>query len=124
MCCGPRWMRRGTCTLPTRESGFVDVRVVFLNRRHRGAPGQGRGLYAAANAFWDGLAAHRRNAGLAGLSVVWGLWEQPSAMTAHLSDRDLARINCSGLAAMNPGQALRLFDAALTIITPWRWPPA
>ena len=81
-----------------------------------GAPGQGN--YAAANAFLDGLAAHRRTAGLAGLSVAWGLWEQPSAMTAHLSGRDLARISSSGLAAMNPGQALKLFDAALTIDHP------
>jgi polyketide synthase 1/15 len=81
-----------------------------------GAPGQGN--YAAANAFLDGLVAHRRTAGLAGVSLVWGLWEQPSAMTAHLSDRDRARINCTGLAAMNPEQALRLFDAALTINHP------
>ena len=81
-----------------------------------GAPGQGN--YAAANAFLDGLAAHRRAAGLVGVSLAWGLWEQPSAMTAHLSGRDLARINSSGLAAMNPGQALELFDAALTIDHP------
>jgi polyketide synthase 1/15 len=81
-----------------------------------GAPGQGN--YAAANAFLDGLAAHRRTLGLAGVSLAWGLWEQPSAMTAHLSDRDRARINRSGLAAMNPEQALQLFDAALTINHP------
>jgi len=81
-----------------------------------GAPGQGN--YAAANAFLDGLAAHRRTVGLAGVSLAWGLWEQPSAMTAHLSDRDRARINRSGLAAMNPEQALQLFNAALTINHP------
>ncbi|BCI88651.1 hypothetical protein NIIDMKKI_38570 [Mycobacterium kansasii] len=49
-----------------------------------GAPGQGS--YAAANAFLDGLAAHRREHGLAGLSVAWGLWEQPSTMTRHLGN--------------------------------------
>ena len=81
-----------------------------------GAPGQGN--YAAANAFLDGLAAHRRTVGLAGVSLAWGLWEQPSAMTAHLSDRDRARINRSGLAAMSPEQALQLFDTALTINHP------
>jgi polyketide synthase 1/15 len=81
-----------------------------------GSPGQGN--YSAANAFLDGLAAHRQAAGLAGVSVAWGLWEQPSGMTAHLSSRDLARMRRSGLAAMNPGQSLELFDAALAINHP------
>jgi polyketide synthase 1/15 len=81
-----------------------------------GAPGQGN--YAAANAFLDGLAVHRRAVGLAAVSLAWGLWEQPSAMTARLSGRDLARISRSGLTAMNPEQALRLFDAALAINHP------
>jgi polyketide synthase 1/15 len=81
-----------------------------------GAPGQGN--YAAANAFLDGLATHRRAMGLPGVSLAWGLWEQPSAMTAHLSGRDLTRISRSGLAAMSPQQALELFDAALAINQP------
>ena len=54
-----------------------------------GTPGQGN--YAAANSFLDGLAAYRRAQGLAGLSVAWGLWEQASAMTQHLAERDKAR---------------------------------
>jgi 4-hydroxyphenylalkanoate synthase len=81
-----------------------------------GAPGQGN--YAAANAFLDGLAAHRQAAGLPGVSLAWGLWARSSAMTAHLSGRDLARLNRDGLAAMSPGQALELFDAALTVDHP------
>jgi 4-hydroxyphenylalkanoate synthase len=81
-----------------------------------GSPGQGN--YSAANAFLDGLAAHRQAAGLAGLSIAWGMWEQPGGMTAHLSSRDLARISRSGLAPMNPGQALELFDTALAIDHP------
>jgi 4-hydroxyphenylalkanoate synthase len=39
-------------------------------------------------------------------------------MTAHLSSRDLARMSRSGLAPMNPGQAVELLDAALTINNP------
>ena len=81
-----------------------------------GAPGQGN--YAAANAFLDGLAAHRQAAGLAGISLAWGMWEQPGGMTAHLSGRDLARMSRSGLAPMNPEQALELLDASLAIDNP------
>ncbi|BBC63203.1 hypothetical protein MMRN_00990 [Mycobacterium marinum] len=78
-----------------------------------GSPGQGN--YAAANTFLDALAAHRRATGLAGLSVQWGLWEQTSAMTGHLGERDLARIRRSGLAPMSIGQAVELLDAAVLL---------
>jgi 4-hydroxyphenylalkanoate synthase len=81
-----------------------------------GAAGQGN--YAAANAFLDGLAAHRQAAGLPAVSLAWGLWARSSAMTGHLSGRDLARLNRDGVAAMNPDQALELFDAALAVDHP------
>ncbi len=81
-----------------------------------GSPGQGN--YSAANAFLDGLAAHRQAARLAGISLAWGMWEQPGGMTAHLSSRDLARMSRSGLAPMNPEQALELLDASLVIDHP------
>ncbi|VBA57765.1 type I polyketide synthase [Mycobacterium attenuatum] len=76
-----------------------------------GTPGQGN--YAAANSFLDGLATHRRAVGLPGLSVAWGLWEQASAMTRHLEDRDKARMSRAGLATLSTGQALELLDAAM-----------
>ncbi len=76
-----------------------------------GTPGQAN--YAAANSFLDGLAAYRRAHGLAGLSVAWGLWEQTSAMTAHLGDRDRARMSRIGLASLSTEQALQSFDAAM-----------
>jgi len=76
-----------------------------------GAPGQGN--YAAANAFLDALAIHRHSHGLAATSLGWGLWEQASTMTAHLSDRDRARMRRTGLVAMTAEQAVEFFDSAL-----------
>ncbi len=78
----------------------------------------GQGNYAAANAFLDGLAAHRHAAGLAGVSLAWGLWEQASAMTGHLTDRDRARMSRGGVAAMTAEQAVEMFDTALTLDRP------
>jgi polyketide synthase 7 len=76
-----------------------------------GTPGQAN--YAAANSFLDGLAAFRRAHGLPGLSLAWGLWEQASAMTAHLADRDKARMSRVGLAPLSTEQALELFNTAM-----------
>jgi len=41
------------------------------------------------------------------------LWEQASAMTRHLGERDLARMNRIGLAPLSTEQALKLFDDAM-----------
>ncbi|OMC23834.1 polyketide synthase [Mycobacterium colombiense] len=81
-----------------------------------GTPGQAN--YAAANSFLDGLAAYRRAHGLAGLSLAWGLWEQASAMTAHLGDRDRARMSRIGLAPLSTAAALAAFDAAMLVDAP------
>ncbi|WP_082129469.1 type I polyketide synthase [Mycobacterium haemophilum] len=76
-----------------------------------GTPGQAN--YAAANSFLDGLAGYRQARGLPGLSLAWGLWEQASTMTAHLADRDKARMSRVGLAPLSTERALELFDTAL-----------
>jgi NAD(P)-dependent dehydrogenase (short-subunit alcohol dehydrogenase family)/acyl carrier protein len=81
-----------------------------------GSPGQAN--YAAANAFLDALAASRRAAGLAAMSLAWDLSEQPSTMAAHLTGRDEARMGRGVLAAMTTTQALQLFDTALAFNHP------
>jgi NADP-dependent 3-hydroxy acid dehydrogenase YdfG len=75
-----------------------------------GAPGQGN--YAAANAFLDALAAHRRARGLPADSIAWGPWAQADGMADRLSAPDLARSARSGVASLTPEEGLELFDAA------------
>ncbi|MEV4616789.1 type I polyketide synthase [Kitasatospora sp. NPDC049258] len=77
-----------------------------------GSPGQGN--YAAANAYLDALAQHRRAGGLPGTALAWGLWAQASAMTGHLGETDRARAKDSGALTLSTPDGLALFDAALT----------
>ncbi|WP_431607865.1 KR domain-containing protein [Streptomyces griseocarneus] len=72
----------------------------------------GQANYAAANAVLDALAHHRRARGLAGQSLGWGLWEQVSGISGHLSEADLARIEKLG-GGLSTADGLALFDAAL-----------
>ena len=100
----------------TRDLGLAVFALFSSIAATVGTPGQGN--YAAGNAFLDGLAASRRAGGLAGISLAWGLWEQASAMTGHLSGRDRARMSRGGLAAMTAEQAVELFDTALIVDHP------
>nr|AXL05387.1 rifamycin polyketide synthase, type 1 [uncultured bacterium] len=90
----------------------LDAFVVFSSAAAlMGSAGQGN--YAAANAFLDGLMATRRAAGLPGVSLAWGLWEQAGGLTAHLSATDQARMSRGGVLAMTPAEALDIFDIGL-----------
>jgi NAD(P)-dependent dehydrogenase (short-subunit alcohol dehydrogenase family) len=73
----------------------------------------GQGNYAAANAFLDALAHHRRARGLAATSLAWGLWKQADGMMRHLDAVGLARVTRNGIAPMTDEHGLALFDAAM-----------
>lgn len=75
-----------------------------------GSPSQGN--YAAANAFMDALAYHRRVLGLPGLSINWGPWAE-TGMAAKLGSRNKHRIADSGFSTITPEQGLQVLGELL-----------
>ncbi|MEU9968285.1 type I polyketide synthase [Streptomyces malaysiensis] len=76
-----------------------------------GTPGQGN--YAAANAFLDALAAHRRAEGRPAVSLAWGPWAG-AGMAGGLDEADISRMRRAGLPPLSPAEGLALLDSALT----------
>ncbi len=100
----------------TRDAG-VSAFVMFSSMAGLvGSSGQAN--YAAANAFLDGLAVHRRAQGLPGISLGWGLWDQASDMTGRLDAASRARLGRTGVLALSSTQALQLFDTAMVVDEP------
>ena len=93
---------------------------------------RGQASYAAANAYLDALAHHRRAEGLPGLSIGWGPWSG-SGMAARLASRGQARFAEMGLAALAPERGLAVLERLLAAdpdehgahvgVLPIRWKP-
>ncbi|MFE7490544.1 SDR family NAD(P)-dependent oxidoreductase, partial [Kitasatospora sp. NPDC057541] len=75
-----------------------------------GNPGQSN--YAAANAYLDALARHRRAHGLPATSLAWGWWADGSEMTAGLGTADRRRMTSLGVLPLSAEQGCALLEAA------------
>ena len=77
----------------------------------------GQSNYAAANAFMDGLAFHRRALGKPALTINWGPWGG-AGMAANLDDRELQRMTDAGMTPLDSANGL----AAMTQLLEYRVP--
>ena len=86
----------------------LDMFVLFSSAAGvLGNPGQAN--HAAANAFLDQLAAHRRAQGLPGQAIAWGAWSEIGEAEEQ-RERISRSIAVTGVGWMTPQQGLRAFD--------------
>ncbi len=72
-----------------------------------GNPGQAN--HAAANAFLDQLAAHRRSLGLPGQAIAWGAWSEIGEAEEQ-RERITLRFASGGIEWIDPQQGIRALD--------------
>ncbi len=94
----------------TRDRGAPELVMFSSTAGVFGNAGQAG--YAAGNAFLDALAGHRRESGLPGVSVAWGLWAAEGGMGGRLAAGDAARLERSGVGRLEVDEGLELFDRA------------
>ncbi|MFF3617162.1 SDR family NAD(P)-dependent oxidoreductase [Streptomyces sp. NPDC002580] len=98
-------------------AGDVSAFVLFSSLAGTlGTPGQAG--YAAANAFLDAFARHRRAQGLPAVSLPWGLWQRTGTMTESLGGADRTRLARGGVLPLSDEEGLELLDAALALQEP------
>ncbi|MBM7443063.1 acyl transferase domain-containing protein/D-arabinose 1-dehydrogenase-like Zn-dependent alcohol dehydrogenase/acyl carrier protein [Streptomyces sp. HB132] len=78
--------------------------------------GAGQGAFAAAGAYLDAFAAHRRSQGLAATSIAWGPWADGGPATSD--DTFVERMSRRGLAALPTASALPALSRAVAQDSP------
>ena len=104
----------------------LDMFVLFSSRVGvMGNPGQAN--HAAANAFLDQLAGHRRALGLAGQAIAWGAWSEIGEAAEQRERIDRQRSALGGR-WFTPQQGIRAFDrlvrqdATHSVVMSMDWP--
>jgi len=118
------WSRFASVLAPKVQGGWIlhratagkalDFFVLFSSGASLvGSPGQGN--HAAANAFLDALAHHRRGLGLPAQSINWGVWGEVGAA----ADRDVtSRLTLHGMEVLPPREGLKSLGRVMA------WGPA
>jgi myxalamid-type polyketide synthase MxaE and MxaD len=90
----------------------LDFFVLFASLG--GVLGQtGQGSYAAANAFLDALAQHRRAMGQVAVSIDWAAWSDLGFAATEGGRRVIVELERRGIKAFSPSQALDVFELVL-----------